>query len=86
MSSTGAYGGGWRCQRCGGYIPTDCTHNCPYTNWQPQPQPATSPATKIDTFISYERIATALERIAAALEEKDVPDFIAKTQGTPGWK
>lgn len=41
---------------------------------------------RITSKTERERIATALERIAAALEEKDTPDFIAKTQGTPGWK
>ena len=91
-----SYGGSWACYRCGSYIPSGVTHACTNGGCTPQPFPVTPPqpsATKIDPFFVYERIATALERfavaserIAAALEEKKTPDFIAKTQGTPGWK
>jgi hypothetical protein len=91
MSTTNPFGDGWTCNKCGTYVPSGVTHSCTNTQWTPQPYPGTSqpydpPVVKIDPFFVYERIATALERIAAALEEKKTPDFIAKTQGTPGWK
>ena len=88
----------WQCC-CGAFVKWGDYHSCAGyylpsrqqpTTAPPKPadsrQSVTPPATKIDPFFVYERIATALERIAAALEEKKTPDFIAKTQGTPGWK
>jgi len=63
----------WTCWRCKAQVPNGCTHSCPtgvYPSpgvWPPsQPDP---PAVKLDPFFEIQRIAGALERIAAALEK-----------------
>lgn len=61
MSTTYPTGGGYTCVRCGGFVPQGCSHSC--AGFQPMPE------TQVRwDRMSDERIADALERIAAALE------------------
>lgn len=62
----GPYLYGGVCPRCGkpehGYIA------CEFANGWREPPKVTVEATRVDPYFVYERIASALERIAAAME------------------
>ena len=64
-STSSPYGDvGWTCWRCGSYVPNGCTHHCPSNSIGTPftPAPAQMSPDPLD------RIANALERIAAVLE------------------
>lgn len=59
----GSYGNGSACAGCGNWIPAGSGHYCPQvSSWAPQTEPQI-------TINQQARIASALERIAAALEK-----------------
>jgi hypothetical protein len=63
--------GWWTCHRCGQLIPNGCTHSC-QTSLLPQPSPPGLPLDPTaQQTAALHRLATAIERLAAALEEEN---------------
>lgn len=63
--NTGSSVGGWTCQQCGAFVANNYTHSCPTSYKWMNPPPPQAP--------ELERIAAALERIAAHLEGQAKP-------------
>ncbi len=60
-------GGDWTCPQCGAFVPLNTSHSCPIWNTQPVYTVTYPPASYVSLL---ERIAAALEKIAANFEKK----------------